>query len=112
MSEPLTPFTLSPVSAPAAVHEISASRALAGRPLGEILVRTEGLTSEKLEEALAAQRGEQAGARLGDILVRIKALGPEAVLRALAIQLELPYLAHVDPAEASPDLAKKIPINF
>src|SRR5512142_240935 len=69
---------------------------LCGRPLGEILVRTEGLAPEKLEEALAAQRGEQAGVRLGEILVRMKALDEAAVLRAVAAQLELPFVGVIN----------------
>src|SRR5512144_1475038 len=85
---------------------------LAGLPIGEILVRTESLAREKLEEALAAQRAEQAGVRLGEILVRLKAVDADAVLRALAVQLELSYLPHLDPADASAELAKKVPINF
>ncbi len=84
---------------------------LCGLPLGEILVRTEGLAPEKLEEALAAQRA-QPGSRLGELLVAMKAASEESVLRALAAQLELPFLALVDPEDASADLAKRIPINF
>ncbi|HEY7725152.1 MAG TPA: type II secretion system protein GspE, partial [Anaeromyxobacteraceae bacterium] len=57
---------------------------LAGRPIGEILVRAEGLDPARIEEALAAQRGEHAGLRLGEILIRLKAVGEAAVLRALA----------------------------
>ena len=87
--------------------------ALGGRPLGEILVLQAGLAPEKLEEALAAQRGEHAGQRLGEILVRMKALSEEDVLRALATQLDLPYLARVEAEEPwAADLAKRIPINF
>ncbi len=90
----------------------TAVAALSGRPLGEILVQTEGLAPEKLEEALAAQRGEQAGTRLGEILVRMRVLPDEAVLRALAIQLDLPFVSRVDAEEASAEFAKKVPINF
>jgi general secretion pathway protein E len=86
--------------------------ALAGRPLGEILVRAEGLDPVRLEEALLAQHGEHAGPRLGDILVRQKAVGEEQVLRALAAQLELDYEPFLDADRASPELAKKVPINF
>ena len=85
---------------------------LAGRLLGEILVQTAGLAPSKLEEALAAQRGEHAGTRLGEILVHMKALAEEDVLRGLAAQLELPFLARVDAEEASAELAKRVPINF
>src|SRR5918911_4799424 len=87
-------------------------RTLLGRPLGEILVLTGALAQAKLDEALAAQRGEHAGARLGEILVRMKALAEEEVLRALALQLDLPYLERVDGDEAAAQLAKKVPINF
>jgi len=85
---------------------------LCGRRLGEILTETAGLAPERLEEALALQRGEQAGARLGEILVRLRAVSEEQVLRALAVQLDLPFLERID-AEAVPDeLVKKVPINF
>jgi len=90
----------------------AAAESLSGRPLGEILVQTEGLSPERLEEALAAQRAEQAGVRLGEILVHMKALPEETVLRALAVQLDVPFTSRVDPEEASAELAKKVPINF
>src|SRR5690349_14258182 len=86
--------------------------ALAGRPLGEILVRTANLDPAKVEEALAAQRGEHAGARLGEILVRMKVLAEDEVLRALGLQLDLPFLPVVDGDDAAAALAKRVPINF
>jgi len=85
---------------------------LAGRPLGQILIATAGLEPARLEEALAAQRGEHAGERLGTILVRMKAATPAAVLRALAIQLDLPFEERVEPDAAAPELTRKVPINF
>ncbi|MFL5302489.1 MAG: GspE/PulE family protein, partial [Anaeromyxobacteraceae bacterium] len=86
--------------------------ALAGRPLGEILVRTANLDPAKLEEALAAQRGEHAGARLGEILVRMKVLAEDEVLRALGLQLDLPFIPVVEGDDAAAALAKRVPINF
>jgi general secretion pathway protein E len=85
---------------------------LAVRPIGRILVETEGLAPERLEEALAAQRGEHAGQRLGEILIRMKALPEAAVLRALALQLDLAFEERLEPDAASPELAQRIPINF
>ncbi len=85
---------------------------LCGRPLGEILAETVKLPSARIEEALALQRGEQAGTRLGEILVRLKAVSEEDVLRALAIQLDLPYVAQIEPETVPDDLAAKIPIHF
>jgi general secretion pathway protein E len=85
---------------------------LCGRPLGEILAETAKLPAARVEEALALQRGEQAGARLGEILVRLKAVSEEDVLRALAIQLDLPHLERIDPETIPADLAAKVPIHF
>jgi len=85
---------------------------LCGRPLGEILVQAGDVPATRVEEALAAQKGEQAGARLGEILVRMKAASEEQVLRALAIQLDLPFVATVDVSAVPADLVKRVPINF
>src|SRR6266498_1303108 len=85
---------------------------LCGRPLGEILRETAKLAPERLEEALALQRGEQAGTRLGEILVRLKVVAEEDVLRALAIQLDLPFLTRIEPDSVPGALAAKIPIHF
>jgi general secretion pathway protein E len=113
---PVTPVpspSLPAPSAPLSLAGRASEHGLSGRPLGEILVRTEGLAPERLEEALAAQRGELAGARLGEILVRMKALPEDAVLRALAAQLDLAFLERIDPPdEAAAALAKQVPINF
>jgi general secretion pathway protein E len=105
------PTTAAPLPRAAALAATPAA-ALCGLPLGEILVHTAGLAPEKVEEALLAQRGDQAGVRLGEILVRMKAASEEDVLRALAAQLDLPFVERVDPEEAAADLAKKVPINF
>ncbi|HET9594078.1 MAG TPA: type II secretion system ATPase GspE [Anaeromyxobacteraceae bacterium] len=105
-SQPATALTLQPTSA------VPSTPALSGRPLGEILLATGKLTPAKLEEALVAQRAEAAGARLGEVLVRSKALTEVEVLEALALQLDLPFLDRLDAEETSPDLAKRVPINF
>jgi general secretion pathway protein E len=85
---------------------------LCGRRLGEILRETAKLPQERIDEALALQRGEQAGTRLGEILVRQKAVGEEDVLRALAVQLDLPFLAQILPETIPAELAAKVPIHF
>jgi len=85
---------------------------LCGRPLGEILRETVQLAPERLEEALAAQRGEQAGSRLGEILVRARAVTEEDVLRALAIQLDLPFTTRIEPEGVPQELVQKVPIHF
>src|SRR6266568_3737369 len=83
-----------------------------GRLIGEILVATAGLAPAKLEEALAAQRGPEAGSRLGEVLVRMKAVHEDDVLRALALQLDLPFVHRIDPETVPPELVAKVPINF
>jgi general secretion pathway protein E len=85
---------------------------LSGRPLGEILVESGRLSPQRVEEALALQRGEQSGSRLGEILVRLRAVSEEDVLRALALQLDLPFSDRIDPETVPPELVKKVPINF
>ncbi|MFO0583071.1 MAG: type II secretion system ATPase GspE [Anaeromyxobacter sp.] len=85
---------------------------LCGRPLGEILVESAKLDPARVEEALAAQRGEQAGSRLGEILVRAKACTEEQVLRALALQLDLAFVERIDPETIPAELAAKVPIHF
>ncbi|ABC80461.1 type II secretion system ATPase GspE [Anaeromyxobacter dehalogenans] len=95
-----------------AVPGLAAAAGLSGRPIGEILRETAGLDPARLEEALALQRGEQAGQRLGEILVRLKAVTEEDVLRALAAQLDLPFVERIDPESVPGDLAAKVPIHF
>ena len=57
---------------------------LAGRPIGEILRATMGLSEEKLQEALAAQA--EKGGRLGEVLVGIKAVSEEDEKEELAAE--------------------------
>jgi general secretion pathway protein E len=83
---------------------------LCGRPLGEILRHTSGLTEEKLQEALQLQA--EKGGRLGEILVGIKAISEEDVAKALGLQLDLPYLARIFLEEVDAELIKRVPINF
>jgi general secretion pathway protein E len=46
------------------------------------------------------------------VLVRLKACVEEQILRALAAQLDLPFEPVIDAERCSPELAKKVPINF
>ena len=83
---------------------------LCGRPLGEILKATSGLTEERLQEALAAQ--VEKGGRLGEVLVGLKICTEDEVARALGLQLDIPYLARIFPDEVDAELVQKVPINF
>src|SRR5215208_5596908 len=97
---------------PRATTVADAPAHLCGRPIGEILAATASLAPEKIDEALALQRGEQAGTRLGEILVRMKAVGELDVLRALAVQLDIPFLERIDLEAVPGELAAKVPIHF
>jgi general secretion pathway protein E len=83
---------------------------LFGRPLGQILMHSAGLTEEKLTEALAAQT--EKGGRLGEVLVGLKAVTEEDVARALAAQLDLEYVASISADDVEPELIARMPINF
>jgi general secretion pathway protein E len=83
---------------------------LFGRPLGEILKISAGLTQEKLDEALAVQA--EKGGRIGEVLVGMKVLTEEQVGKALAAQLDLPFLSRIFNEEIDPELVKRVPINF
>lgn len=83
---------------------------LFGRPLGEILRLTAGLSEQKLNEALATQ--VEKGGRIGEVLVAMKAVTEEQVARALAAQLDLVFIDRILPDEVNPEWVKQIPINF
>src|SRR5262252_10510420 len=99
-----------PIKPAAERAKLARARSLLGRPIGEILKATAGLTDEKLEEALASQA--EKGGRLGEILVGMKAVSEEDVAKALAVQLDLPYLPRISAESVAPDLVKLVPINF
>jgi general secretion pathway protein E len=83
---------------------------VAQRRLGQILLETEGLAPEALEQALATQ--EREGGRLGELLIKMRVLGEEAVLRALGLQLGIGFSSDLPHAEIDGDLATRIPIGF
>jgi len=87
-----------------------AGTSLVGRPIGEILRATAGLTEAALEEGLRAQADE--GGRLGEVLVARKAVSSEDVAKALALQLDLPYVAQVSLDAVDAELVRQVPINF
>ena len=94
-----------------ATQQVSVGPAyLIGRRLGEILAVTAGLSPEKLEEALAQQR--ERGGRLGELLVSMKCVSDEQVMQALGVQLDLPFSARLPIDEITPELIRKLPINF
>ncbi|MBX7098811.1 MAG: type II secretion system ATPase GspE [Myxococcaceae bacterium] len=83
---------------------------LFGRPLGQILLQSCGLSPEKLDEALALQKDK--GGRLGEILVQLKAVTELDVAKALAAQLDLELIPSLTSDDVDPELVRQVPINF
>jgi len=85
-------------------------RLLCGRPLGEILKVSVGLTQERLDEALALQT--EKGGRIGEVLVGLKYVTEEDVAKALGIQLDIPYVDRIGVENVDQELLRMVPINF
>jgi general secretion pathway protein E len=81
-----------------------------GLSLGDILLRSTPLTREQLDEARHHQA--ERGGRLADVLVELGMLSEEQVLEALGSALALPVRADLQPADADPALAERLPIGF
>ncbi len=75
--------------------------------IGEILVRHDSITRQRLSEALSEQEGR--GPRLGELLVRKGWVSQETVAEALAEQLSLPYAE--PPLRPSPEAAELLPVD-
>ncbi len=60
------------------------------RKLGEILIESGLLTSDKLQDALDVQK--RTGKRLGDALIEMRLISEEEIAFALAMQLKIPFL--------------------
>jgi type IV pilus assembly protein PilB len=60
------------------------------KPLGEILVESNIITREQLEEALAEQR--RSHVRLGEALLSLGFVTEEQITQARAVQLDVPYI--------------------
>jgi len=85
-------------------------RLLCGRPLGEILKVSAGLTQERLEEALSLQT--EKGGRIGEVLVGLKYVTEEEVAKALGIQFDIPFVGRIGVENVDQELLKMVPINF
>ena len=83
---------------------------LVGRALGEICVELYGLTGSQIGEALDLQM--QKGGRIGQILVDKKWISEGDMLASLAAQLDLPFLAELQPEQVPDELLRIVPIAF
>jgi len=64
------------------------------RKLGELLIESGLLTTDKLKEALEAQK--TTGKRLGELLIGMKIISEEEMAFALAMQLKIPFIDLMD----------------
>ena len=83
----------------------------AGRPFGEIAVAQGMCGPEVVDDALAAQVGEDPE-RIGEILVTQGRLTPEQVAKVLSTQLEMPLEERIDIDRIPDELVQKVPIGF
>lgn len=78
--------------------------------VGEILVKTRGLSEEILSEALKTQ--EEKGGRVGEILIGMKAISEADLLEALAIQFGMRFLPELPRDGLQVDFTEQVPIQF
>ena len=82
-----------------------------GRPsIGSLLIEKVSLAPAKLAEAVMRQK--EKGGRLGEVLLRLQAIREEDLYQALAQQLDLPFMAQVDPKLVDVSLIRKVPIAY
>jgi len=60
------------------------------RKIGELLIESGLLTSDKINDALEIQK--KTGKRLGEVLIEMKIISEEELAFALAMQLKIPFI--------------------
>lgn len=87
-------------------------RTLQHKTLGQILIETQAISEQQLQEALKQQAAETSGKKLGQVLIEKEFISEEAMLKALAYQLDLPYYERLPINDIDPILVENIPIQF
>lgn len=62
------------------------------RKIGELLIESGLLTSDKLNDALKIQKKTGKRKRLGEVLIEMKIISEEEIAFALAMQLKIPFI--------------------
>ena len=84
-----------------------------GRAIGEICAELFGISAAQIGEALDLQTQEKGrGRRLGELLVEKGWLSEPDMLSALALQLDLPFMAELQPESVPDELLRALPIGF
>ncbi|MGE0172163.1 MAG: type II secretion system ATPase GspE [Oligoflexales bacterium] len=87
-------------------------RSLEHKTLGQILVETQVISENQLNEALQEQKDSGNDRKIGQVLIEKKFLNEEEVLRALATQLDLPFYDRLPVNDIDPSLVDNLPIQF
>jgi len=87
-------------------------RRLQHKSLGQILVDSDTISAEQLEEALEHQKEKGQDIKLGEVLVERDLVSEEDMLKALAQQLDLPYYERLPINDIDSELVDNIPIQF
>lgn len=77
---------------------------------GEILVRHELLSSERVREL--ATTADERGVQLSDVVRATRAIDEAELVRALAKEVGLEFLAKIDPGGVPESVIELVPINF
>lgn len=80
------------------------------KKLGEILIESNYITQQQLDEAL--QEEETSHELLGGILIKKGFLTKENLSRAIALQLGMPFIEKITEQMADPTLLSKVPMRF
>lgn len=80
------------------------------KKLGEILVESNYITQQQLDEAL--QEEETSKEHIGQILIKKGFITKENLAKAMSIQIGMPYIEKITEVMADPDLLSKVPLKF
>ncbi|MBW1888004.1 MAG: type II secretion system protein GspE, partial [Deltaproteobacteria bacterium] len=78
--------------------------------IGEILLKTCGLSDEALSNGLKIQ--EERGGRIGEILILQKSISESDLMEALGVQFGLKFLATLPISDLNTGFTERVPIHF
>ncbi|MFV1951963.1 MAG: type II secretion system ATPase GspE [Nitrospinota bacterium] len=83
------------------------------KSIGEILLEDMNLVALTKEDLKKAEDiGRDRSKYIGDSLIQLGLISEDDLLRALSIQLDIPYLAEIDPQTVDSSIVSKVPLNF
>ncbi len=83
------------------------------KSIGEILLEDMNLVALTKDDLKKAEDiGKDRSKYIGDSLIQLGLISEDDLLRALSIQLDIPYLAEIDPQTVDSSIVSKVPLNF